>query len=42
LPILGDQATASYARYLKSFQYEIPQFFETGVTQSAGSSRAGR
>lgn len=42
LPILGDQATASYARYLKSFQYDIPQFFETDVAKSAGSSRSGR
>lgn len=42
LPILGDQATSSYARYLKSFQYDIPQFFETDVAKSAGSSRSGR
>ncbi|MEN5004589.1 DUF3613 domain-containing protein [Stenotrophomonas indicatrix] len=42
LPILGDQATSSYARYLKSFQYDIPQFFETDVATSAGSSRSGR
>ena len=37
LPILGDQASASYARYLKSFDHEIPEFFETGV----GKTRAG-
>lgn len=42
LPILGDQATASYARYLKSFEHEIPDFFETGVGKSNGASRSGR
>lgn len=42
LPILGDQATASYARYLKSFQYDIPQFFDTDVGKPMNSSRTGR
>lgn len=42
LPILGDQATASYARYLKSFQHDIPEFFETDVGRSTGSSSSGR
>ncbi|MGE6333517.1 DUF3613 domain-containing protein [Stenotrophomonas sp. NPDC077659] len=37
LPILGDQASASYARYMKSFDHEIPDFFETGV----GKARSG-
>lgn len=31
----GDQASRSYARYLKSFEREIPEAYETGVkTQS--------
>lgn len=41
LPILGDQATLSYARYLKSFQHEIPDFFETDVGKSKGTSSSG-
>lgn len=27
----GDQASRSYARYLKSFEFEIPEAYETGV-----------
>lgn len=27
----GDQASRSYARYLKSFEREIPESYETGV-----------
>ncbi|HID7840643.1 DUF3613 domain-containing protein [Stenotrophomonas maltophilia] len=42
LPILGDQATLSYARYMKSFEHEIPDFFETDVAKSKGSSSSGR
>lgn len=34
LPILGDQASASYARYLKSFEHPIPVFFEATVEKS--------
>jgi hypothetical protein len=34
LPVLGDQAHASYARYLKSFEHEIPEYFENAVGQS--------
>ncbi|WP_066098113.1 DUF3613 domain-containing protein [Xanthomonas massiliensis] len=34
LPVLGDEASASYARYLKSFEYPIPEFFETKVKGS--------
>lgn len=34
LPVLGDQAHASYARYLKSFEHEIPEYFENTVSQS--------
>ncbi|WP_171957159.1 DUF3613 domain-containing protein [Stenotrophomonas maltophilia] len=42
LPILGDQATLSYARYLKSFEHEIPDFFETDVSRSRDASSSGR
>jgi len=42
LPILGDQASASYTRYMKSFQHEIPDFFETDVGKTNGSSRSNR
>ncbi|WP_313140496.1 DUF3613 domain-containing protein [Stenotrophomonas sp.] len=42
LPMLGDQATASYARYLKSFEHEIPDFFETDVTRGSGTSGSSR
>lgn len=38
LPILGDQASASYARYIKSFEQEIPEFFETGVGKAKSGS----
>lgn len=31
LPIPGQEASASYARYLKSFEHPIPVFFETAV-----------
>lgn len=41
LPILGDQATLSYARYLKSFEHEIPDFFETDVARSKNASSSG-
>lgn len=27
----GDQASRSYERYLKSFEREIPEFYETGI-----------
>lgn len=29
LPTLGDEATASYHRYLKSFEHPIPDFYES-------------
>lgn len=34
LPVLGDQAHASYIRYLKSFEHDIPEFFENTVGNS--------
>ena len=38
LPMLGDEATASYRRYLKSFEHPIPDFYETklGKTDDTG------
>ena len=41
LPILGDQAAASYARYLKSFEHEIPEFLKTSVKKDVGGSNDG-
>lgn len=40
LPVLGDQARASYARYLKSFEHELPEYFENtvGTSTKAGSN----
>ncbi len=38
LPILGDQADASYRRYLRSFEHEIPEFFKTGVERDTASA----
>lgn len=37
LPVLGEQASASYARYLKSFEYPIPEFLKTTVQTDAGN-----
>ncbi|AWH25593.1 DUF3613 domain-containing protein [Stenotrophomonas sp. YAU14D1_LEIMI4_1] len=42
LPILGDQATASYARYLKSFEHQIPDFFDPDVGRSSNRSSSSR
>lgn len=41
LPIPGAEASASYARYLKSFEHPIPAFFESTVPNAAGSGMAG-
>lgn len=38
LPILGDQAAASYARYLKSFEHEIPEFLKTSVKKDVSDT----
>jgi len=38
LPILGDQAAASYARYLKSFEHEIPEFLKTSVKKDVSGT----
>ena len=43
-PIPGEVAGRSYQRYLKSFDYPIPERFGTtvGGTSAAGSSGSGR
>jgi hypothetical protein len=37
LPMLGDQASAAYVRYLKSFEHPIPEFYETSLGNNNGS-----
>lgn len=37
LPIPGVEASASYRRYLKSFEHPIPEFYETTVSKNSGS-----
>ncbi len=37
LPILGDQARRSHQRYLQSFEYPIPEFFENRVKDEAAN-----
>ena len=37
-PILGAEATRSYARYLKSFTHPIPESFASGAGQSGGAT----
>jgi hypothetical protein len=39
LPMLGDEASASYRRYLKSFDHDIPEFYETTVGKGVGNGR---
>lgn len=42
LPILGDQATLSYARYLQSFTHPIPEYLDTSVRkQISGDGSSG-
>lgn len=36
LPIPGQEASASYQRYLKSFAHPIPEFYETAVSKNGG------
>lgn len=38
LPILGDQAAASYTRYLKSFEHDIPEFLKTSVKKDVSGT----
>ena len=41
LPMLGEAASRSYQRYLKSFDYPIPEYFEAALPdpKQGGSSR---
>jgi hypothetical protein len=41
LPMLGDEASASYRRYLKSFEHEIPDFYEAKVAGDSANASAG-
>ncbi|MEG2805393.1 DUF3613 domain-containing protein [Stenotrophomonas sp.] len=38
LPMLGDQASLSYARYLQSFTHPIPEFLDTRVREAISGS----
>jgi hypothetical protein len=35
LPMLGDEATAAYHRYLKSFEHPIPDFYDTTLSKNS-------
>lgn len=35
LPMLGDEASAAYRRYLKSFDHPIPDFYDTTLSKNA-------
>jgi hypothetical protein len=41
LPMLGDEASASYQRYIQSFTHPIPEFYESKVGKN-GSNSSGR
>lgn len=41
LPILGDEASASYSRYIKSFSHDIPEFYESSVGKDSGNGSGG-
>jgi hypothetical protein len=41
LPMLGEEATASYKRYMQSFEHPIPQFFQTNVGKSGTGNSGG-
>lgn len=38
LPIPGQEASASYVRYLKSFEHAIPAFYENAVPDSKSTT----
>lgn len=41
-PMLGVEATASYRRYMKSFEHPIPEYLKTAVDKSSnGSGNSG-
>lgn len=39
LPMLGDEASAAYRRYIDSFSHPIPEFFETTVGKDGSRGR---
>ncbi|MFC5743256.1 DUF3613 domain-containing protein [Dyella tabacisoli] len=39
LPMLGDEASASYRRYLKSFEHPIPEYYQTTVGKNSNNGR---
>lgn len=39
LPMLGAEASASYVRYMKSFEHPIPEFYETTVGKNTSGGR---
>jgi hypothetical protein len=39
LPMLGDEATAAYQRYLKSFEHPIPDLYETTLSKNSDTVR---
>jgi len=39
LPMLGDEASAAYRRYIDSFSHPIPEFFETTVGKDGSLGR---
>lgn len=41
LPILGDQASLSYARYLESFTHPIPEYLDTSVRKQVTGAGNG-
>lgn len=41
LPMLGDEATAAYRRYLQSFNHPIPEFFQSAVNKSGSGGSSG-
>lgn len=41
LPILGDQASVSYARYLKSFEHPIPEYLKNTVKKDGAGASSG-
>jgi len=40
-PVAGDQASLSYARYLKSFEFPIPEKYESNIKDVKQSSGGG-
>lgn len=38
-PMLGEEATLAYRRYLRSFNHDIPDFYEAAVGKHAGDGR---